>query len=406
MYSWRLSVLGLLFIFFGFGFNQTKAQQSDTEKSIETEPTKPAQDKDLMLTEPQAKDNNNLVTQTEGKKRVTESTKALWKAHILRVKDTEKKINSLQLYKHKLPVYLLTGDSIRPLVKLNLNYKPEGQWTLFIDKLGEEEDPKKKNKKSEKNYEILPAQNSNGDRTIYAYLTSRLSTIRLVAQNADGNQEEAETIYLFAPEAREIKMVSLLDSLIFYAGHTYFVYRQTSFGTFVSQSLLLGAKYISPDKGKRFGYLGDAAITVYTYHSSPLDRSPNYFEARLAGTYSANVFKDPKYRSRFSLGVSTVNLFSYGSPFGFSGLYGPNFGFRTEYFQNVKNSYTGEIQFIPYESKDMLSERSIKLSVEWTRNIKNIRVSQLGLSYASHKFTDNFEEIDMDVLSIYFGLSF
>lgn len=324
----------------------------------------------------------------EEEKVLRKSQRAMWIAHILRQKKDAHKISDLNFEFKKVPVFLIPkAESFRPLVKLNLTFEKE-DWELFNN-----------------DGTVVKKSEDGKERVIYAYLNSRISTVPLTAKGPDG-EEEAETIYLFAPEAREFKTVAVFNSVQFFLGHTYLSYKQKSFGTFISNSLLVGVKYISPEKGKKRGYLADASSTIYTYHSSPLKRSANFLEGRAAATYKVKVFKDPKYRSRIFAGLGTINLFSLGASLGFSGLFGPNLGMRTEYYKTGVTSYGFEFQYMPYEFKNPLSERTFKLSAEWTKNLNNTRRAQLGLSLANHQFESGVDEITANMVSLYFGMSF
>jgi hypothetical protein len=324
--------------------------------------------------------------------KLLKSQKALWIAHVLRDKTAKTSVSDLKLEIDKLPVYLVPqGESFRPLVKLKLKYNKPG-WSLFL---------------SDK--EPIRKTDDKGDYVVYAYLRSRISTINVIAIGPN-RETESEVFYMFAPEAREYKMVSVFDSVYFSVGHSFLNYRQSSFGTFVSQALLVGVKYISPEKGFKLGYFADANLTLYTYKSSPIEENPQFFDARAGLSYLVKVTKNPKYRSRVTLGASTINLFSLGSPFGFSGLYGPNIGYRTEYYKSAKNSFAAEFQIAPYEFSDILSQKTVKLSLDWNRNLGSLRRAQFGLSYANHRFSETIgvqtEKVNADQFNLYFGLSF
>ncbi len=320
--------------------------------------------------------------------KILKSQKLMWVAHILRDKGADKKLDGLEILAEQVPVYLVPQEeNFRPLVKMKINYNKPG-WTLFLN----DKEPVRK-------------VNELGEHIVYAYLRSRISTMSITAVGPK-RETQTETLYLFAPEAREYKMVSVFDSVLFTVGHSFLVYRQSSFGTFVSQSLLLGAKYISPEKGYNLGYFADSYITAYTYTSSPIKESPQFFEARAGLSYLIKMTKNPKYRTRFTLGASTVNLFSFGSPFGFSGLYGSNLGVRTEFYRSAKNSYAGELQITPYDYSDPFAQRSVKLSVDWNYNLSNLRRAHYGMSYTNHMFSQDNEKINSDQLNLYFSLSF
>ena len=325
--------------------------------------------------------------QSEQEKEVYKSKQALWVAHILRDRSAIN-LKELSLDVDKLPVYLVPqGENFRPMVKLKLKYNKPG-WKLFLS----DKDPVK-------------ATGVEGEYVVYAYLRSRISTLFITAVGPN-NERVSETFYMFAPEAREFKMVSLFDSMFFTLGHSYMIYRQTSFGTFVSQALLVGAKYFTPEKGYRLGYFGEANLTLFTYTSSPIKENPQFFEARGGLSYLVNFTKNPKLRSRLTLGAGTINLFSLGAPFGFSGLYGLNLGLRTEFYKSAKRSFGAEVYITPYDFSDPLSERTAKFSFDITDNLNNLRRIQYGLSYSSHKFSESIENINADQFNAYVSLSF
>jgi len=324
---------------------------------------------------------------TKEEKQIKKSQKAMWIAHVLRDKKSDKKIEQLNIVQTKVPVFLVPqNDNFRPLVKLTFTYPDEQAKLLDANRL-----PIRYNAATKK-------------YSLYAYLTSRVNTVKILSQGPGDNKKE-ETLYLFAPEAREFKTVNVFDSIQFTLGHTYLEYEQTTLGKYTSQSLMVGAKYISPEKGKRLGYYGEIFSTIYAYTASPINESAQFLEARAGMSYAKKLFKNPKYRSRFTLGVSTINLFSLAD-LGFSGLFGPNFGLRTEFYKSGKNSYAVDLQYTPYELGDLLEERSLKVSLDWNRNLKNLRRMQLGLSYSDHTFSSGFESLEARLLSIYGSLSF
>ncbi len=320
-------------------------------------------------------------------KQLMRAQRALWLAHILRDRSGKNIISDLKISKERIPVFLIPqNDSFRPLVKLEVEFNRPG-WQLFIgDKL-----PMRKQ--------------ADGSFVLYAYLRSRLNAVEIRARNEQG-AEEREILYLFAPEAREFKLVSPFDSVLFTLGHSFLVYEQTSFGTFVAQSLLLGVRYVSPDKGNTFGLLGDFTATVFTYDSSPIEQNPQFMEGRIGITYPVKLIKNPKYRTKLFLGASTINFVSYGSPFGFSGLYSADLGIRTTYYRNGQNSYSGEFHYSPIEFSDPLAESSFRLVLDWSMNLDNLRQAQLGFSYSNHRFKVGFEEIYIDAISVFGSISF
>ena len=327
---------------------------------------------------------------TKEEKQIKKSQKAMWIAHILRQKKSENIISELSLVQDKVPVFLVAqNETFRPLVKLNFSLRDK-EWKLF-----------------DSNRLPLRYNEATKRYSLYAYLNSRVNTVDLVAENSQGEKKK-ETLYLFAPEAREFNTVNIFDSILYTIGHSYLEYEQSFFGTYVAQSLLIGLKYLSPAKGQKWGYYGEAFSTIYNYEVSPIDDNANFLEARLGLTYSKKLFKSPRWRSRFMLGLNTVNLFSL-QDFGFSGLFGPNLGVRSEFYKSGKNSFAFEFQYTPYDFGDLIDERTAKISLDWNRNLKNLRRAQIGLSYSDHTFTSTGsakEQLKARLLSVYYGLSF
>lgn len=352
-------------------------------------------EQDLFFTNYDSQDSFLLAQSTassslkeQGVPEYTKLKKMLWVAHLLREKKSKKVITNLNIEVNQLPVYLVPqGDLLKPLVQFKLSYLRPG-WKLYLD-----------GKEAVRVTDVL-----TGEHGMTAYLKSRTSTVELSAVGPNG-ETETETLFIFAPEAREYKMGSLLDSILFTIGHSYLAYRQTSFGTFVSQALLVGAKYISPENGKKLRYFGDGFLTIYTYTSSPIKENPQFFEARGGVSYLVNLSPNPQYRTRFTLGVSTINLFSLGSPFGFSGLYGMNLGVRTEFYESAQKSYSGEFQITPYDG-NLFEQRSIKLSVFYTKNLESLRRLQYGISYSNHQFSEGSEKVNADQINLSASLSF
>lgn len=324
----------------------------------------------------------------EVKDKVSASKRASWFAYALRESSYEKRISTLDLDHEKVPVFLVpTENALRPLIKLKFSY-PKEDWTLY--------DAEKK-----------PLQKGDGDHefVLYAFLKSRVSTVQLYAVGPNEELEE-EVVYVYAPEAQEFKTSSVFESLVFRLGHTYYNYKQSGYGTFASNSLFLGLDYRSPEKGKSLGYYGNVGVTLYTYNSSPERRSTHFLEADAGLSYVVPLIKNPKYRSRLHFGLNTANLYTFEGEFGFEGLFGPSIGLRTEYFRSGANSFAASLTLTPYDFSDILGESRLKLSVDWTLNLRNLRRAQVGFAYSRYDFTSSPFEISADMFSLYFGMSF
>lgn len=315
------------------------------------------------------------------------SQKALWFCHILRQKGDSPTIAGLTFKSLKIPVFLIPKDSsVRPLVKLKMQYDRD-DWELFI---GESQPLKSE---------------TPGSLVTYAFLNSRISTIKLTAKNKNGEKQE-ETVYLFAPEAREYKMVSPFNNLMFTVGAANLIYEQTSFGVFNSKSLLLGTSYISPEKGHRWGFLGDFIISFFTFQSEPLDLNPQFYTGQLSTTYNLKIFKSPRWRSRIIVGAELSGLSSKGSPFGFSNLYGPRLGLRSEFFMSGSESYSFEVYYATYEGLSLDQDRALGLKLSFHNNFADLRQVQYQFTYSNQAFTSDIEQVELDFLSLSTSFSF
>jgi hypothetical protein len=328
------------------------------------------------------------IKKEKAKEEYLDSNKrAAWMAYPLRVK-AQDRLDGLLVPDSSLPVFLTPigeGDNFRPLVQLNLNFKRDG-WSLY--------DGEKQKIKETSSKDIYK---------IYAFLNSRLSTVQVYALGPNDELEE-EKIYIFSPEAREFKTKSIFHSLIVSSGYSYLRYRQFSFGTFITHSLFFGLNYQSPIKKSKFGYFGDFSSTLYSFDSSPVREPSHFLDARLGLTYSVKLFKNVRYRSHFRLGASSLNFFTFGRDFGFTGLFGPNLGFRTEYFVDGASSYMVNLSYAPYEFSRPLKERSLRFEVYKNLNLKNLRRARLGVEFSNSAFSFENESIEMNNLTLKFGM--
>ena len=319
---------------------------------------------------------------------VKDSKRAAWYAYALRVKP-EDRIDGLNLKFVKLPVFLVpTEQSFRPLIQMRLLYERPG-WMLFD---GE-------------SFALEKINNSQDEHLVYAFLNSRLSTVQIYAMGPEENLEK-EKIYVFSPEAKEFKTASVFNSTIFSLGYANLNYKQSTFGTFIAHAIYLGVKYESPENGKRWGYYADVSGTLANIDTSPVNEPSNYLEAHGGMSYGVKLFKDFRYRSRLRLGLSTVNFFTYGRNFGFTGLFGPNLGLKTEFFKSGSKSYTAEIGLSPYSFSDIFNERTVRIEGGYNLNLKNLRRARLALEYSNTEFSFEIEDIQAHFFALKFGLGF
>lgn len=337
-----------------------------------------------------------IIPQTKGqvaidedlKEKVLQTQKALWFAHILRQTKTDQVIKNLKIEITKVPVYLMArGTYVRPLVMVKMKY-PKEQGELLIQ-------PNVPLRKTE----------VEGEYVLYAYLRSPISEIPLVVKKPNSPPEK-EVLYLFAPEARQFRIQNPFKTTFFKLGMAWAFYQQSSYGTFVSSSLQIGLRYLSPEKGKRLGLLGDFDLTVFTYDSSPEDLNPQFWEGLLAGTLKYKIFSSPRWRSRILAGVNSIGVFDHGSPFGFSGLYGPTVGLRSEYYVNGRTSLAFEAAYSFYSLEAFLfRDRTVKLAGFASFHRDNLSQWILGTSYSSSVVQVGNEAIDHETILLNLGFS-
>ncbi len=325
--------------------------------------------------------------ETQEEDGVVEAQRAVWLAYVLRQRSEDVRIEGMEIKVLELPVFLVPqGESFRPLVKMRVEFR-RPDWELFVGgrtPVNEDDNP--------------------NVYAVYAYLNSRISEVEIQARGP-GGQLEKEKVYIFAPEAREFKVVSPFDAIVASIGVGELVYKQSSFGTFVSNTLTIEARYLSPEKGKRLGYLMDFSMTLYTFRSSPIERNPHYVQGRLGVTYPTQIFSDLQWRSRIFLGVRGSALIPQGSPFGFSDLYGLEAGLRSEYFYRGDRSYALEAYYSPFDPKKLLRDRSIEMRGSWYFNVGEFRRGRLSLGYSHQTFSSGLERVSGQMLSTSFGVS-
>lgn len=351
---------------------------------------------EISLSATDAKSKENKLTLKELKKNkvqpdvVERSKRALWFAYALRDKEENRGLKDLKLKFKKLPVFLVpTTDSLRPLIQLRLFYDLEN-WSLFDG----EKYPLTKVSEGEKD-----------EYVVYAFLNSRVSTVQLYALGPNDELRE-EKIYIFAPEAREFKTSSIFDSVVFSTGYSYMAYTQSTFGTFVADSVFIGLNYESPDKGGKWGGYTDINATAFTLESSPVREPSNYLEVYAGGSFKPESIQRLKMRTKIRFGVSNANFFTYGRDFGFSGLVGPSFGLKSEYFKDGTSSFSADVLVSVYDFSDFTKERGVKLGASYQINLKNLRKAQFSLEYSNTEFSSSFENISIDFITFKVGLSF
>jgi hypothetical protein len=318
---------------------------------------------------------------------IIKSQKAIWVCSVLRQKDQEKRIEGLEIDPLNIPVFMMpAGTSMRPLVKLKFTYNRPG-WKLFVDK-------------------NTPARETMEEHQYltYAYLNARISEVRLEARNQDG-EVQRETVYLFAPKAREYGLVPAEKSISVSVGLGNLIYEQTSFGVFNGRNFMLGLNYMTPDDGSRYGILADFRFSLSTLASEPADYNPQFYEAYALGTYDVAVMKSPRWRSRALAGLSAVGVLAFGSPFGFDNLYGIEGGVRSEYYEDNITSYSVELILTSYDLGNIFSNHGFRSKFIIHKNLASLQELRYEMIVSRRIFNSGFENVVVDLLSLGLGVS-
>ncbi len=312
--------------------------------------------------------------------------KASWVAHLLR-QDFNARLPELTFKKIKLPVILVARkNELRPMVEIEGQFeKPD--WQMFV----QNDSPVNKN------------PHGNGF-LVHAFLNSQVNEIYFTAKGPN-REVLTETVYIFAPEAQEFEIVSPWNAVTASAGYASFFYQQTAFGVLSSRSALIGIGYTSPEAGSRFGLTGQADMTVLNFSSEPIKANPQLIDARFGLSYRLSVAEQSRWRYRLLAGVSYLTLMSNGSPFGFADLWGPNFGLRAMYYNNIRSSFVLEMHMVPYQSVQLDRQRGLQLSATWSKALKSLRRQDISIKYSTSAFESSGQSIDVGFLSISLGYS-
>jgi len=314
------------------------------------------------------------------------ATLAPWVAHVLRQKELPQ-IQGLTFADKKLVVRLIpTQSELRPLVELKGRFVRPG-WTLQIygkKPIASEKDP--------------------DDFSVFAYLNSQVNQVTFEAKGPEG-QVESETLYLFAPEAQEFQVVSTWESIILSAGAASFMYEQSFFGRFRSFSGLLRLNYETPTASSKWGAIAQAQMTVLSFASSPIQANPQVVDAHAAVSYRLGFGDQGLFRHQIFLGGDYSAVFSNGSPFGFGGLMAPEIGWVTRYYEDSRNSYTGELRWVLFRDSSLGEQRAIHGGLTWSQTLKSLRRRNLGLSVYDSMFVSEGQKIRVNLISIQLGFS-
>ena len=316
-----------------------------------------------------------------------EKERALWVGYVFRREDQGPRIQQLDIPVTRTPVYLVPhGQIVRPLVSLKVTHPlPSGE-SLSVNGVKLKTEPK-------------PGSDLQ-QGSIFVYLNSTISDILIERKDATGSVLETESVYVFAPEARGLQVTSPFRSVFFKIGTAWLFYGQSSYGTFAASSLSVGLNYQSPEKGQEWGLLGDFDLTVLTYESSPEDLNPQFFEGLLGVTKKSRWMASPMWRSRWVFAVNTIGVYAFGSPFGFSGLYGPTVGYKSEYYLNNQSSLGLDVYYSLYSDLaiSFRDDRTYEIEGSFHYRSENLNKYVFNVSYSNSEFSAGSERIQFELL--------
>lgn len=308
-----------------------------------------------------------------------------WIAHINRQAD-QPQIQDLSFTKDDLPVLMVArGKELRPLVEIRGLYRREG-WKLFAQNAP------------------VKAGRAPGEFVIQAYLNSQINEVSLSAQGPQG-ESEREVVYVYAPDAKELHIVSAWDSLLFSVGYANLGYGQTNFGYFSSRTGLVGASYTSPETTSRFGLFSQALMTVLTLSSEPIDANPQVVEGRLDGTIRLGLRDQSRWRYSLIGGVSYLTLISNGSPFGFANLVAPEVGFRAKHYRTSQTALHAEVRAVTLKDVTFEKQRGLHFALGWTRTLPSLKLIDVSVRYSNSSFESTRQNILVELTSISLGYS-
>lgn len=313
--------------------------------------------------------------------------KTLWEANVLRERNPEApRIANLFFPVTKIPVMLVPrSDGLRPLVEINGLYRRPG-WSLFYA-----------------NGIPLAIAADDGGFKIFAYLNAKINEVSLIAKGPNG-EVESERVFVFAPNAQEFRLMSPFDSVVLNIGLSHLNYMQSGEGNFRSVTGLISAQYNKPETESRFGFLSRADLTVLTFDSTPIDRSPQLLQAYINGSYRFFKERDRQLQAHVLLGPSYWTMFSRGSPFGFSNLVALGFGVRLRYATSAKTAWNFEFRYAPIKEPEKLEQRGYDLSLSWSKILPSLHRFETVLGFSDFGYKATIEkEIHSNLFAIKIG---
>ncbi len=314
--------------------------------------------------------------------------KTAWIAHVLRRTPANLRLQTLEFPETQLPILLIARPgNLRPLVEVRGKYFRKG-WTLFA--------------------QGSPVSQSVGqsDFKFHAFLNGRISEIILTSRGPAGEVEE-ERVYLFAPEAQEFTLISPWNSVVLSAGASSIDYFQSGFGNYLAYTGTISARYSTFDGPKQLGLYASLDFTALTLASQPIDRGPQFIEAKVDATITVPYAPQQSWKSQLLLGGSYVTMLSNGSPFGFANLLSPEVGVRTRFILDPVDAVIADLRYVAVSSEfGSFNENGYLLNLTWSRTLLNSHRAELGVNYSNYSYhPDTNSTVRFSIISLILGYS-
>ncbi|CAN5679244.1 hypothetical protein BH10BDE1_BH10BDE1_17290 [soil metagenome] len=317
--------------------------------------------------------------------------KTTWIAHVLRRTPTNLRLKTLEFPETKLPVLLIARPgNLRPLVEVRGKYNRKG-WTLFAQG------------------SAVSQAAGQADFKFHAFLNGRINEVVLTTRGPNGEFEE-ERVYLFAPEAQEFSLISPWNAVVIAAGPSAVDYNQSGFGNYLAYTGSVSARYATFDGPKQLGMYASFDFTALTFASQPIDRGPQFIEAKLDATITVPFDPQQSYKSQILLGGSYTTMLSNGSPFGFSNLLSPEVGVRTRFILDPVDAIITDFRYVALgpslDSLGSFNENGFLVKLTWSRTLMNSHRAELGLNYSAYSYhPETNATVRFNIISLLLGYS-
>lgn len=314
--------------------------------------------------------------------------KANWVGHILRQPAPGAEIHGLDFYNDRVPVVLIPQNGkLRPLIELRGHFLRPG-WVLH--------------QPDGKPVSSAPDQIPS-DFAIYAYIRGKVNEVDLVAEGPK-KEIERERVFIFSPEAQEFEVVDSWDQFQLSTGITWFDYKQTNFGEYKSDNVLLSFQYKTPYKKSKFGFLGRLDMTVISFASNSVANGPQLLEGKFLASYKINNSPISRWDTSLLFGASYATLFANGSPFGFRDLIAPDVGFSYKYYIDASTAWVGDVNFVSIGNLIKFDQFGFDARLARAKLLKSLHRLELGGGFATFRY-DASQTVDTKLVFLTVGYS-